>query len=229
MEEIKNEKILKAFSNFEQVFSNKKFKFKYLDDWLYTKSVIFKSEVSPNKQTRYKVYPRGTIIYAKFGVNIGSEFSGNHFCVVLNKNDNRNNELVTVVPLTSKDTKFSIKLNESLVLKATEKMEKDNIIIKEDVDKIKQLYQLSLSENKVHIKLNEAINKVENEYKKLFKIIERYLRFSNTFTYAIPSQITTISKNRVTTINKYDPTGHISFSESTLKVIEDYIKINLMK
>ncbi|WP_421668613.1 hypothetical protein [Staphylococcus delphini] len=45
----------------------------------------------------------------------------NHFCVVLNKKDHKRNELVTVVPLTSKNTNFSFLLPENIVEKALEK------------------------------------------------------------------------------------------------------------
>ncbi|HHD7397347.1 TPA: type II toxin-antitoxin system PemK/MazF family toxin [Staphylococcus pseudintermedius] len=104
--EVKNKKLLKATNNFEDICNSKNFKFKYLDDWLYTKSKILKKETHSNKQKEYRFYPRGTIVYAKLAVNIGSEFSGNHFCIVLNKNDHKRSELITVVPLTSKKLNF---------------------------------------------------------------------------------------------------------------------------
>ncbi|HDC5367643.1 TPA: hypothetical protein O8158_002825, partial [Staphylococcus aureus] len=40
------DKILKAVNNFEEVCNSGKFKFKYLDDWLFTKSIIFKNETT---------------------------------------------------------------------------------------------------------------------------------------------------------------------------------------
>ncbi|WP_237750749.1 hypothetical protein [Staphylococcus aureus] len=44
------DKILKAVNNFEEVCNSGKFKFKYLDDWLYTKSIIFKNETTLTNQ-----------------------------------------------------------------------------------------------------------------------------------------------------------------------------------
>lgn len=36
------------------------------------------------------------------------------------------------------------------------------------------------------------------------------------------------SKKRISTLNDYDPTGHISFNEETLKIIEDFMKANIL-
>ena len=35
------------------------------------------------------------MVYVKLGSNIGSEFSGNHFCVILDNKDNKGKETVT--------------------------------------------------------------------------------------------------------------------------------------
>ncbi|PCF70945.1 hypothetical protein B4W73_11855 [Staphylococcus delphini] len=236
MEEIKNERLLKATKNFEEVCNSRSFKFQYLDDWLYTKSSILKKEIKTNRKNEFKVYPRGTIVYAKFGVNIGSEFSGNHFCVVLNKKDHKRNELVTVVPLTSKNTNFSLLLPENIVEKALEKMEKDSNSLRNDLKKLVKTHKSYIDtedinpelETELETELEIELGTMEKNYAELIKIIERYERFMGKQTYAIPSQISTISKKRISTINKYDPTGYISFDKSTLKVIEDYIKVNLL-
>lgn len=51
------------------------------------------------------------MVYVKLGSNIGSEFSGNHFCVILDNKDNKGKETVTIVPLSSKGNKNYLKLN----------------------------------------------------------------------------------------------------------------------
>ncbi|NEF57484.1 type II toxin-antitoxin system PemK/MazF family toxin, partial [Staphylococcus aureus] len=56
-------------------------------------------EHNNNINKKYKKFSRGSIIYLDFGINIGHEFSGRHFGIVLNKNDSPYNSLVTVVPL----------------------------------------------------------------------------------------------------------------------------------
>ena len=50
-----------------------------------------------------------------FGTNIGYELSGNHFAIVLNKDDNYKNGLLTVIPLTSKKKKQYLELNDSIL------------------------------------------------------------------------------------------------------------------
>lgn len=44
---------------------------------------------------------RGSIIYADFGFNVGQEYGGLHYAIVLNHQDSRNNSLLHVLPLTS--------------------------------------------------------------------------------------------------------------------------------
>ncbi|WP_460374254.1 type II toxin-antitoxin system PemK/MazF family toxin, partial [Staphylococcus aureus] len=70
--------------------------------------------------TRYKT---GTIIYVKLGVNVGREFSGNHFCMVLNNHDSNKNPILTVVPLTSSRSKFNVHIEEDLLPLVLEKMD----------------------------------------------------------------------------------------------------------
>lgn len=51
--------------------------------------------------TRNIAYKRGNIIKLNFGFNIGSEYGGLHYAVVLDKHNAHNSPVVTVVPLTS--------------------------------------------------------------------------------------------------------------------------------
>ena len=44
---------------------------------------------------------RGSIVYADFGFNVGREYGGLHYAIVLNKTDSRSNHLLHVLPLTS--------------------------------------------------------------------------------------------------------------------------------
>lgn len=54
---------------------------------------------------KYKKYSRGTILLVDFGENVGFEFNGKHFAIVLNKNDSEKSGKLMVIPLTSKDKK----------------------------------------------------------------------------------------------------------------------------
>ena len=48
-----------------------------------------------------KALKRGSIVYADFGFNVGMEYGGLHYAIVLNKKDARLNHLLQVLPLTS--------------------------------------------------------------------------------------------------------------------------------
>lgn len=63
---------------------------------------------SKEKRNGFIVYKPGTLIRVDFGVNVGSEITGSHFAVVLNKRDNEFNSVITVIPLTSKMKKNNI-------------------------------------------------------------------------------------------------------------------------
>lgn len=53
-------------------------------------------------------YKRGDIVYADFGFNVGAEFGGIHYAVVIENNNNKANGNIVVVPLTSLDPGKSI-------------------------------------------------------------------------------------------------------------------------
>ncbi|HBI0820645.1 TPA: type II toxin-antitoxin system PemK/MazF family toxin, partial [Staphylococcus aureus] len=93
-------------------------KFKFLPNWLETTSYWFNMEHNNNINKKYKKFSRGSIIYLDFGINIGHEFSGRHFGIVLNKNDSPYNSLVTVVPLSSKNKKHYLPL-QNIVFKTS--------------------------------------------------------------------------------------------------------------
>ena len=67
--------------------------------------------------TNLKTYKRGDIIKVNLGFNIGSELGGLHYCVVIDKKNNRNSPVITVIPLSSFDILSGINLsNENLNL-----------------------------------------------------------------------------------------------------------------
>lgn len=51
--------------------------------------------------SRLKRYERGDIIKVNFGFNVGSEYGGLHYAIVLDKANARNSPVITVIPLTS--------------------------------------------------------------------------------------------------------------------------------
>jgi len=51
--------------------------------------------------TKLKSYKRGDIIKLNFGFNVGSEYGGLHYGIVINNHNPRNSSVLTVIPLTS--------------------------------------------------------------------------------------------------------------------------------
>lgn len=60
------------------------------------KETTFKCEYMP-------YFKRGDIVYVEFGFNIGVEYGGIHYAVVIENNNNKKNGSIIVVPLTSYD------------------------------------------------------------------------------------------------------------------------------
>lgn len=100
----------KIFKEAHDIFLNimecNKYKFKYLPQSILFKAKEFHNEAQGKNTKFFSEYKRGTIVYVKFGINIGAELSGNHFAIVLDKYDKRSKRTLTVVPLSSKDKKY---------------------------------------------------------------------------------------------------------------------------
>ena len=46
-------------------------------------------------------YKRGNVVKINFGFNLGAEYGGLHYGIVLDKNNDHNSPVITVIPLTS--------------------------------------------------------------------------------------------------------------------------------
>lgn len=72
--------------------------------WLesFSTYIGFEDSFKPNKLIRYS---RGDVIRLNFGFNIGKEFGGLHYAVVIDNDNKRNADVITVIPLSSSDGK----------------------------------------------------------------------------------------------------------------------------
>lgn len=68
--------------------------------WLkdYVSLINFEEKFDPAKNIAYK---RGNIVKLNFGFNVGSEYGGLHYGVVLDNRNSHNSPVITVIPLTS--------------------------------------------------------------------------------------------------------------------------------
>ena len=83
----------------------------WLDDWC--NYLGFEKSFVPQK---LKFYKRGDIVLVHFGYNVGSELGGAHYAVVVENNNNKASNTVTVVPLSSlADDKTQTDLHKSEV------------------------------------------------------------------------------------------------------------------
>ena len=157
----------------------------------YTNYLKFEKRFNPN---RLPVYKYGSVIDVNLGFNVGDEFGGKHYCVVLNKHDNKRNQLLTVIPLSSmKPGMTKAKLNKSEVYLGSSLYD---ILTTKTQTEI-NLYKKILSNETEYLKtskidrdrLKQDIEKSKNRLNKLDKL--------KTGSYARCSQITTISKMRI--------------------------------
>lgn len=73
-----------------------------INQWIetWTRYLQFEDTFDPKKLIYYK---RGDIVYAHFGFNVGNEYGGVHYAVVVENDNNNANGNIMVVPLTSLD------------------------------------------------------------------------------------------------------------------------------
>lgn len=151
----KAEKIEQATQNFKLVSENGFKKGIYLPNWLFKKSKILLRETNGNIRPYYKEYKNGRIVMVDFGTNIGSEFCNNHLAVVLNKDDNKRNSMLTVIPLSSKNKKYYHKLNDEVFKLINER-------VAQEINDLGKKYD-QLVENSERIKnIREALDQKKN-------------------------------------------------------------------
>lgn len=158
-----------------------------------SETLLYETSVKPN---RFKRYSRGQIVKVKFGVNIGSEFSGDHYAVVISKQDTMLNPIIHVIPLTSQKHNYNIEL--------------DNLLYNEE--EINKLIKLLVNEQD------------KNNIKKIIQCIKYYSNRRDKISYACIKHLKTVSKLSVCKpINEFDYLHKIKISNSLLRKIDEEI------
>ena len=166
----------------------------WIKQWL--EYLKFEKNFKPSDLKRYNY---GEIIFANLGFNVGQEFGGPHYAIVLNKHDIKAKGVITIVPLSSLKDKNKNKLGDRLYL--------GNVLKKTIQDK------LSNDLNKLHSKIDSTLKEYNNKkitqetflsrikyYQKKMehnKALQSQLSKINNETIALTNQITTISKMRI--------------------------------
>lgn len=212
-----------------------------ISKWLtqYVNYISFEDKFSPHKLINYK---RGDIVFVNFGFNVGAEFGGEHYAVVIDKNNDRNSSTITVIPLSSykpgKEThpndlylgnelyeKLQLKLK-TLIPQLNEQNNKNILLL--GLIKEKQVIASSLEDVD---SLNALVSELEAKNKQLLNEIDKTQKVKQELltlkqgSIAKIQQITTISKMRIyNPKNSFHPLYGIRFSEETMKLINAKLK-----
>ncbi|MBQ8472349.1 MAG: type II toxin-antitoxin system PemK/MazF family toxin [Bacilli bacterium] len=195
-QETKHLKLMKSYNNNVLISDmNLEDKFTEFENSKLNESETLLYEVKV-KPTRFKRYSRGQIVKVKFGVNIGSEFSGDHYAIVISKQDTMLNPILHVIPLTSKKHNYNIELN--------------NLLYNEDeLNNLKEL--LSKDQDK-------------NNIKKIKKCIKYYSNRKDKISYACIKHLKTVSKLSICKpINEFDYLNKVKISNDLLRKIDEEI------
>ncbi len=210
-----------------------------ISKWInqYTNYISFETKFNPKKLISYK---RGDVVFINFGFNVGAEFGGEHYAVVIDKENDRNSSTVTVIPLSSykpeKEThpndlhlgnelfiKMQLKLK-TLIPQLKEQCTKNELMLDLIKDKLNNTKE---DDSELEVLVNEVenrINQLKQEITKAEKIKMELLTLKQGSVAKI-QQITTISKMRIyNPKNSSDPLYGIRFSEETMKLINTKIK-----
>jgi len=74
-----------------------------LRSWIHTWSKLLRYENS-FISSNLGHFKRGEVIYVDFGFNVGNEFGGIHYAIVVEKSNSARDRKIVVIPLTSLDT-----------------------------------------------------------------------------------------------------------------------------
>ncbi len=195
----------------------------------YVKMINFEENFQPSRNIAYK---RGNIVKVHFGFNIGAEYGGLHYAIVLDNHNAHNSPVVTVIPLTSSKAgkeihSNSVDLRNELYCLLKSKAESDIIKLKKKRDDMQEIADsvkslLAIAGSEIYIAENESdqdkyqqhseeVSKHINSIQELAKEWEKRLIHNNdeiTRVRKIADEITQMKEgsialvNQITTISK---------------------------
>lgn len=157
----------KTLSNFKNLyFSNKNhFKLTNLPYWLKSYTQKLNLEINNELPSYYRKFKQGDVVMVDFGVNVGSEMSGGHFAIIMDKKDSQYNRVVTLIPLTSKKHKNigNISLGNELVNNTKILIENKISSLNLDMDQNAKQMDLVVSQMKEALRYLLKISSGENK------------------------------------------------------------------
>lgn len=199
-------KLIEAHKN-NIIISDKRMsdKYTYFEDSKLDESKTLLYEIE-KKPVHFNRYFRGEIVRVKFGVKIGSEFSGDHFAIVISKKDTMMNPTLHVIPITSKKHQKSLDIGSILYNEV-------------EIKKLKKLKTKYANDN--------------SKIKKINKVINYYSKRKQVKSFACIDHIKTISKLSIskTLFKEFDYLPNIKCNKKVLnkinnEIIKEYITFN---
>lgn len=190
------------------------------------------------KRRRNRVFPYGTLVYVDFGINFGSEFSAPHYAITLSKEDRKNQNTITVIPLTSKPgynnlpLEFNLAealgmLTTQLIEAAEEKVASELVSHFGEYDDFDELMLELEKEGRLDEKERamNLVQKLSDEIVLAGKRLEKYVSDLEKTTYAKLDAITTIDKVKIfKKVSTLDGLGVAQILEPQMKILSDEIK-----
>ena len=194
--------------------------------------------------TKLLSYKRGSVIKVNLGFNIGAEYGGLHYAIVLDKGNLHHSQTLTIVPLRSSDNRTIhprdvdlgselhnrlYQKNNSLIKETSANIEKDENFLEAMLKVIDKLKAMDSADSTSYLDgmISEIRNNIHSHrdyYNRLLKQQEEINRMKNGSVAKI-EQITTVSKQRIyIPKNKNDLLYGISFSKEAMEKINDKIK-----
>ncbi|WP_238386324.1 type II toxin-antitoxin system PemK/MazF family toxin [Streptococcus sp. S784/96/1] len=189
------------------------------------------------KRRRNRTFKYGTVIYADFGINFGSEFSAPHYAITLEKNDSKNKNTITVIPLTSKAGRDNLQLEFNLahglgllthqLIQEAENTVKNGITSKYGDKELWEIFEEleELGKTDELERLNEVLVNLEDSIDQAMLRLKKYRSDLNKTTYVKLDAITTIDKVKIfKQTGPLDALGIAQLLEPQMKIISDEIK-----
>lgn len=212
-----------------------------LSYWINDYASYIKNEDSFNSNYLLK-YKQKDIVQINFGYRLGRELGGLHYGVVLDKNNSKSSDLITVIPLTSlkpnfKETFFKTQLKDGIYDLALVKYKNIMLKLGKEIPVLMSKRDLFIDNYK---KLSEdeleEFEKINNRIQEISKMVYNISNDLKTFeklnhgTVADVGQIVTVSKRRI-----YNPKTtsdflyNISLNNDDFKNIAEKLKRNFLK
>ncbi|EZY67725.1 type II toxin-antitoxin system PemK/MazF family toxin [Staphylococcus aureus] len=183
-------------------------KFKNLDSD--THYLLKRFEGEKNHKGFYPKFKQGEIIFVDFGINVNKEFSNSHFAIVMNKNDSNTEDILNVVPLSSKANKKYFKMNFDLKWEYLLRLFLNLISAQNNMTKLTEDFNKKYSKNNINFSSKSFISEfisdtldVENKLKEIDRNVSTIISAMDKIkklkgnSYACVNSFQPISKFRI--------------------------------